>query len=451
MQYYRFPDEFCCLESLGDKSVTEGYFRLDGTTLFGRISGGLPADTATSALSEVVGQVQINAGKSYLPFDPNEVARNLREERYVARASNGNGNTNGDLVRWAYYMVRPLLGVGVRKYLQRISLRGAEKIPFPQWPVDRTVDRMFEQLMLLQMKALGVKRIPFIWFWPDKQKGCAMMTHDVETKQGLNFCSSLMDLNDSYRIKSSFQIIPAERYRTSSELLREIKCRGFEVNVHDWNHDGRLYLDRTEFLERAKRINDAAVAYGADGFRSGALYRNVDWYDAYTFSYDMSVPNVGHFDPQRGGCCTIMPYFIGSILELPVTTIQDYSLFHIRGDYSIETWKRQIILILRHHGLASFIVHPDYIIQRKPRSTYAQLLEYLNELRSTQDVWIARPQDVNNWWRLRSEMKLIRRSGEWRIEGSGKDRASIAYAAAHGDQVTYSFEAQDAFPQRVFR
>ena len=37
-----------------------------------------------------------------------------------------------------------------------------------------------------------------------------------------------------------------------------------------------------------------------------------------------------------------MPYFIGNILELPLTTIQDYSLFHILGDYSISLWQQQI-------------------------------------------------------------------------------------------------------------
>ena len=60
----------------------------------------------------------------------------------------------------------------------------------------------------------------------------------------------------------------------------------------------------------------------------------------------MSVPNVAHLEPQRGGCCTVMPYFIGDILELPLTTTQDYSLFHILGDYSIALWKQQIELIL---------------------------------------------------------------------------------------------------------
>ena len=59
------------------------------------------------------------------------------------------------------------------------------------------------------------------------------------------------------------------------------------------------------------------------------------------FAYDMSVPNVAHLDPQRGGCCTVMPYFIGKILEIPVTDVQDYTLFNILEDFSIELWKKQ--------------------------------------------------------------------------------------------------------------
>ncbi|MFL4245770.1 hypothetical protein, partial [Escherichia coli] len=82
------------------------------------------------------------------------------------------------------------------------------------------------------------------------------------------------------------------------------------------------------FLERAKEINRYAREFQCGGFRSGAMYREQQWYDAFEFSYDMSVPNVAHLEPQRGGCCTVMPYFIGKILELPLTTIQDYSLFH---------------------------------------------------------------------------------------------------------------------------
>ena len=63
-----------------------------------------------------------------------------------------------------------------------------------------------------------------------------------------------------------------------------------------------------------------------------------------------------------------MPYFIGDILELPLTTTQDYSLFHILGSYSTTLWKEEVESILARNGLVSFIIHPDYLIERRARA-----------------------------------------------------------------------------------
>jgi hypothetical protein len=130
-----------------------------------------------------------------------------------------------------------------------------------------------------------------------------------------------------------------------------------------------------------------------------------------------------------------MPYFIGKTLELPVTMIQDYSLFYILGQDSIELWKQQIAQILEQHGLASFIVHPDYIQEPKARNVYKSLLGYLADLRSEEKIWIALPREVNQWWRARSQMELVRRGNDWVIEGPEKDKARVAYAVLEGDRL----------------
>ena len=169
-----------------------------------------------------------------------------------------------------YYAVRPALGVSVRRHFQKLYFRGWDRIPFPRWPVDTTVEDIFEQLLALSIKAKGGQRLPFIWFWPDGSPSCTMMTHDVETWAGLRFCSQLMDLDDSFGLKSSFQIIPEERYAASPSALENIQARGFEVNVHDSNHDGCLTNNRDEFLRRVQRINGYGRQFGAQGFRSGS-------------------------------------------------------------------------------------------------------------------------------------------------------------------------------------
>jgi hypothetical protein len=153
---------------------------------------------------------------------------------------------------------------------------------------------------------------------------------------------------------------------------------------------------------------------------------------------------VAHLDPQRGGCCTVMPYFIGEILEIPVTTIQDYTLFKILNDYSTHIWKQQTDIIARKSGLMSFIVHPDYVIEPRARAVYVELLQHLVELREKASVWVTTPSEVNRWWRQRAEMRLTSTSEGWVIENPGDSRARVAFASLDGDRLVYEIEDSTA-------
>jgi hypothetical protein len=444
IDHFRCPAEFADFRSLGKSSAKAGFFEFGtGTIAYGALSEGRVTGVASGPLEDVLSRVRIEENTCFLPFDPDEVIDNLRLERYCASPkADSKKSLRKSLVRNAYYAIRPLLPVSVRKHLQRSALRGWDRIPFPHWPVDQTVDRLFEKMLLLSIRTNRFDRVPFIWFWPDDHSSCAIMTHDVETSAGRDFCSSLMDLNDVYGIKSSFQIVPEERYGVPAEYLQLIRDRGFEVNVHDLNHDGNLFRDREQFLNRVKRINEYGKKFEAVGYRSGVLYRNLDWYDEFDFSYDMSVPNVGHLDPQPGGCCTTKPYFIGKLLEIPVTATQDYTLFHILQQYSTDLWKQQIELILNQHGIASFIVHPDYVIEKQAREIYEALLAHLADLRNASHLWLPLPREVNSWWRMRSEMRLVQENEDWRIEGPGKERARVAFAREEDGNIVYEIESR---------
>jgi hypothetical protein len=444
IDYYRCPENLVDFQLAGRVSEDPGYFCFGPETIcYGNSSSGFRRKQVTGTLYDALSDVTTDGGTVRLPLDPYEIIENLRHERY---RSNENGSptrlTDSPIVRDFYYRLRPFLPVAIRKHLQRTRLKDWKKIPFPHWPVDRTVERILEQLLAMSMKAQAIHRVPFVWFWPDSATSCAIMTHDVEQLAGRNFCSQMMDLDDSAGIKASFQIVPEERYPVPEGLLEEFRNRGFEINIHDLNHDGQLFSSRGEFLRRAERINGYARRYRALGFRSGVLYRNPAWYGALEFSYDMSFPNVAHLDAQRGGCCSLMPFFIGRILELPLTTIQDYSLFHILNDYSIDLWKRQIASITEKHGLASFLVHPDYVIEKQARTTYQALLDHLAQTREERKIWIALPREVDRWWRERSQMKVVGDGSRWRIEGRGKERARLAFATLVGDQLAFTIEEQ---------
>jgi hypothetical protein len=437
LDYFRCPDEWPLFETAGELSAEDGYFRFDGTLCYGRCAGASPSPLVGGALPHVSAGHD-ESGGLLLPFDLTEVVTNLRLERYRKTLHNRLERiTATSAVRRGYYALRPFLSVGVRKHLQRIRFSGWNTIPFPAWPVDLTVETLMRQALARALESQGVDRIPFIWFWPDGAESCVLMTHDVEGKAGREFCPQLMDLDDSFDIKASFQVVPERLSGKSDSLVVSLRRRGFEVNIHDLNHDGSLFHDKQQFARRAAQINRYARKLGCHGFRSGAMYREQSWYDGFDFSYDMSVPNVAHLEPQRGGCCTVMPYFVGDILEIPLTTTQDYSLFHILGDYSTSLWKEQIELILSRHGLISFITHPDYLIEGRARAVYVELLKHLATLRAARDLWFTQPAEVNRWWRDRHLMSVVPEGDSWRIEGPGSERATLAFAELDGDRVVY--------------
>jgi hypothetical protein len=439
VEYFRCPEGLATIGSQPQLGAANGFFKFGEAIVFGRCADGQPLATyASDRLADLSNEITEHHGRICLPFNLTEVTTNLREERY---RHNGYSflqkAAGGETAQRLYYTLRPWMGVPVRKQLQKIRLNGWEKISFPSWPVDLSVDHLMEHVMAAILKKTGQACIPFIWFWPNGAPSAAMLTHDVEGPSGLDRCGELIDIDDEYGIKSAFQLIPEGHDAPWRETAAALRARGFEVNIHDLNHDGRLFANREKFLERAQRINDYTRELGCDGFRSAVMYRRQQWFDAFEFAYDMSVPNAAHLEPQRGGCCTVMPYFVGNLLELPLTTTQDYSLFHILGDYSTRLWETQIELITAQHGLVSVITHPDYLVGARERAVYRDLLTSLVNLREQKQAWVALPGDINRWWRNRQRMKLVPTGEGWRIDGPDCARARVAYATLEDDRVVY--------------
>jgi len=436
-------DHFRCselpaLEISGNLSQSSGFFRFGPNVVCYGQSSGVVRSKVNGNLVDAASGVHRNGKGLLLPFDVSQVLDNLRYESYV-RCSNR--LLEKPWIRDIYYGLRPLMPVAIRKHLQSLYLKGWEQIEFPCWPVDRNVDLLLERLLAMAMREGHIESLPFIWFWPNGHSACAIMTHDVETTSGRDFSDRIMDMDDEFQIKSSFQIVPEKRYEVPQSYLDTIRDRGFEVNVQGLDHDGNLFQNRRVFLESAKIINEYARQFRARGFRSPILYRNSHWFQDLNFAYDMSVPNVARLEAQRGGCCTIMPYSLpGGVTELPVTMTEDYSLFHVLKDYSTELWEKQMSIVQKGHGLMNFIIHPDYMIADRARGVFRSLLERLSRARKDEGVWIPLPNEVDVWWRERNQMKLVSLGDKWRVEGSGSERAQVAFAHVDGDRLVYEFD-----------
>lgn len=429
----------------GNVNPTPGYFAFGSDlTCYGRVAGcSLPEDLSGEMLPDLLRHVRADGNFLHLPFDPGAIIDDLRLERYPSPANAGVQQLLAkETTRRIYYALRPLMWGALRLHLQRLYFRNWREIAFPRWPVDTTVERLLETLLALSMEARGINRLPFIWFWPRGAPYCLMMTHDVETKNGLRNVRRLMELNEEAGIKASFQFVPQHRYHVPKELLEEVRMRGFEVNLHGLDHKGNLFGHREDFLRHSQAIIHCMGEFETEGFRSPCMYRHPEWCQELRISYDMSTPNVAHLDPQPGGCCTVFPYFIGRVLELPLTTTQDYTLFRVLGEYSTALWKQQMELIAARHGLASFNIHPDYILAPAALPVYRELLQLLSEAAASGGAWISLPGEVNEWWRQRARMTLAQKNGRWIIEGKGSEDARIAYACRDGERMFYSIEGR---------
>src|SRR5712691_7571825 len=169
IDYYRCPANVGDLRLAGGLSNDPGYFRFgSGTICYGNSASGFRSQQVSSSLYDVLADVRTGDGGVRLPMDPDEIIENLRFERYW-RSGNGTGGrlAHHPWLRSLYYWLRPFLPVDVRKHLQRVHLNDWRNIPFPHWPVDRTVERILDRLLVLSMKAQEIQKAPFVWFWPE--------------------------------------------------------------------------------------------------------------------------------------------------------------------------------------------------------------------------------------------------------------------------------------------
>ena len=212
-EYYRSPLIARAVSSGGVGKSTAGFFRF-GTDIvcYGECSSGVAPDVQAAANFDAAKAMTVSESEIRLPFDISDVIENLRRENYVKQLNHGQERlAQHTLVRDAYYFVRELLPVWIRRYLQRAYFKDWQNLPFPHWPVDFTVDSLHEAFLRLTMRAQGCDKVPFIWFWPDGASGCLILTHDVETAAGRDFTSSLMDIDTSHGFRASFQVVPEER------------------------------------------------------------------------------------------------------------------------------------------------------------------------------------------------------------------------------------------------
>jgi peptidoglycan/xylan/chitin deacetylase (PgdA/CDA1 family) len=226
-----------------------------------------------------------------------------------------------------------------------------------------------------------------------------LMTHDVETLEGLQRACYLKKLEEKYDIPSAWYI-PSKRYKLDHETVRKLANFG-EVGAHDTTHDGKLgQLPERKLVERlleAKRGIEAAVEQTVQGFRAPLLQHSTKITCALEkagYSYDTSIPTWEPMHPRTmkpHGIGTIYPLRFNGLTEIPVTLPQDHQLLQVLDlapDELVGKWLEMASVIKELGGVCMLLVHPDYKLGDLNSKVYEELL---NTVASDNEAWVTVP------------------------------------------------------------
>jgi peptidoglycan/xylan/chitin deacetylase (PgdA/CDA1 family) len=300
----------------------------------------------------------------------------------------------------AFYLIKPLIPRKAQLLARRRMIRAQGVPEFPSWPLDLSVGRLLRFYAACSLSALGRTDGEFLWFWPENHSAAVILTHDVENNDGIQRSLELADVEEAHGFRSSFNF-GSWYTKPDMGVVRELTSRGFEVGMHGLTHDRQLFSSREAFEERLEPLAALATSLGAVGFRSPATHRVFDWLAELPVEYDATISNSDPYEPQPGGCCSVWPFFVGDVVELPYTLPQDHTLLTLLGHRSPALWLEQARIIEENHGLIQCVTHPDpgYLADADKRAVYAAFLEGLSE--RTQ-LWRPLPREAAAWWRTRA-------------------------------------------------
>jgi hypothetical protein len=295
-----------------------------------------------------------------------------------------------------FYRIKHLIPRAAQLAARRALIRAQGLPQFPTWPFDDAVAELLRFAIRCSLLARGQDQLQFRWFWPHGADAAAILTHDVESAEGLRNAVRIADLEQERDLRSSFNIV-RQWYDIDWGIVDELRERGFELGVHGVFHDRSLFSSRAEFERQQPLLREAAERLDASGFRSPATHRVNAWLSELPFQYDCTISLSDPYEPQPGGCCSPWPFLLGSVVELPYTLPQDHTLFTLLGHATIALWTRQVELLERSHGLIQCLSHPDpgYLAEPANEARYIEFLDFLTERDS---LWLALPREVAQWW-----------------------------------------------------
>jgi peptidoglycan/xylan/chitin deacetylase (PgdA/CDA1 family) len=215
-----------------------------------------------------------------------------------------------------------------------------------------------------------------------------LLTHDVESAQGLKRAQRMKKMEEKYNCQSSWYL-PSSRYTLNNEAIMELANYG-EIGAHDTKHDGKLaHLSKNKLVSRLTNVREhlnKIVQQPITGFRAPILQHNDPILEAVSeagYLYDTSIPTWEPKHPytmKPHGIGTVFPLNIRGITEIPLTLTQDHQLINVLGlskQETLRTWSEMALTIRDLGGVCMFLVHPDYEFADGSMELYEEILNHV--------------------------------------------------------------------------
>lgn len=291
-----------------------------------------------------------------------------------------------------------------------------KKLPeFPHYPIEKSVE-LIRHLFLKSLEIKTDKKVPCAQFWPGSKKCCFIATHDMETESSFKNIGKIREIEKRHCIMSSWNVL-SKRYKIGHaeiKMLKGLKNEGCEIGIHGYNHDGKLpYISKEKMKKRILHALKRFEEFGCTSFRSPQLQRSEDFLHELSsyFECDSSVPDTDFMSAfaAKSGCCTVFPFFIGNMAEIPITLDQDFRLIYTHK-YNTEqifnNWKEKADFICQLGGVINILTHPDdYLIGNdKYLSGYEKFLNYMAKKYEDGKVYHDTISHVARWWKERDKI-----------------------------------------------
>jgi hypothetical protein len=254
--------------------------------------------------------------------------------------------------------------------------------------------------------------IPFVWYWPDRVKGVAVISHDSDYNQDEHAYTTLEMLKEA-GVHSTWCMLVPPGY--SQEVYQQVKADGHELAFHynavDVDNGG---WGREEFIQQFSQLQKDLPDIEIFSNKNH-LTRYEGWGELFEWCEQCGIQSDQTMGPSKKGNVgflfgTCHPYFpiawgtdqnrFYDVLELPFLT-PDINTGKW-GDTSI------IVPILEKvknvNGIAHFLFHQIHLHRNeKVREAFFQVVE---EMKNREfEFWTGK--EVNQWERLKRSINLI--------------------------------------------